>query len=397
MATVTIENLTKRYGAEEPPALCDLNLDVSEGEFLVLVGPSGCGKSTALKMIAGLEEVTEGTISIGDTVVNDYASRDRDIAMVFQNYALYPHLTVYENIAFPLSIAKMPRAEIAKAVNEVAQTLQLEPLLGRKPAHLSGGQRQRVAMGRAVIRQPAVFLMDEPLSNLDAKLRVQMRAEIAQIQRRLNVTTIYVTHDQVEAMTMGDRVALMRAGVLQQVDTPDNLYHFPANTFVASFIGSPAMNLFRARIQDDQTVVFGGHSLAITETARARHPGLAGMAGAEVILGIRPEDIEDALLFGDRPQGQTLEAPVKLVESLGSDHMAHLHIDAERVMDSDDETGENTAGSDGPEPPKDAVCVCRFGARSTVKANQTARAAVQCDWLHFFDAATGKALSRAPE
>ncbi|WP_372574290.1 ABC transporter ATP-binding protein [Ruegeria jejuensis] len=393
MSTVCIDKLTKRYDAQDEPALRSLSLDIAEGEFLVLVGPSGCGKSTALKLIAGLEDVSDGTVSIGETVVNDYASRDRDIAMVFQNYALYPHMTVYENIAFPMSIARRPRAEIDAAVKDVARTLQLEALLGRKPAHLSGGQRQRVAMGRALIRRPSVFLMDEPLSNLDAKLRVQMRSEIAQIQRRLKVTTIYVTHDQVEAMTMGDRVALMRKGVLQQVDTPDTLYHRPANTFVASFIGSPAMNLFRAQLtqsEDAQMMVtFGDQTLAVTDRARDRHPGLRTLTGDAVIVGIRPEDIEDAGLVGDAAPSWKIRAEVKLVESLGSDHMTHLRIDAEQVFDTDDDTGDVA--------PDKSVCIARFGARSTVRAGQTATAVVQCDWLHFFDPKTGEALSKTAQ
>ncbi|SHH65724.1 ABC transporter ATP-binding protein [Cognatishimia maritima] len=392
MASVTTRALTKTYEGSEKPALDALDLEIKDGEFLVLVGPSGCGKSTALKMIGGLEDVTSGDILIGEQRVNDYASRDRDIAMVFQSYALYPHMTVFDNIAFPLQIAKVPKDEIARKVEEVANILQLQALLHRKPGRLSGGQRQRVAMGRAIIRRPSVFLMDEPLSNLDAKLRVKMRSEVAQIQRTLGVTTIYVTHDQVEAMTMGDRVALMRAGVLQQVDTPDNMYHAPANTFVASFIGSPAMNLFHAACEntaDGAVLTLGGQKIAVPSAALDRYPGLKDRASGPVIVGVRPEDLEDARLKPDHPTDQVIEAEIQLLESLGSDHMAHVALNATPVHD-DEELGQEdldlTTGS------HEGICICRFSSQSRATRGETVRIAVAADRLHFFDPDTRQAL-----
>jgi multiple sugar transport system ATP-binding protein len=288
MAELEFIHVSKTYGGDTA-AVRDLNLQVEEGEFVVLVGPSGCGKTTALRMVAGLEEITSGEIRIGDRVVNELAPRDRDIAMVFQNYALYPHKTVYENLAFGLRMRKVPKAEQRKRVEEIAHKLGLADMLQRRPAQLSGGQRQRVAMGRAIVREPKAFLMDEPLSNLDAKLRVQMRAEIARIQKALHVTTLYVTHDQVEAMTMGDRVAVMRDGVLQQVDTPQHLYDAPANLFVASFVGSPPMNIFEAAVDADGTrLVFGETQLDVPGRA------LRDYAGRRVAVGIRPEEVREA-------------------------------------------------------------------------------------------------------
>jgi multiple sugar transport system ATP-binding protein len=310
--------------------------------------------------------------------------------MVFQSYALYPHMTVFDNIAFPLQIAKLPKPEIAQRVAEVAKILQLEPYLKRRPGNLSGGQRQRVAMGRAIIRQPAVFLMDEPLSNLDAKLRVQMRSEIAQIQDRLKVTTVYVTHDQVEAMTMGDRVALMKDGVLQQIDTPTAIYNHPANTFVASFIGSPSMNLYRGRLESDGArggrLSLGQSQLAVPASIYAEHPALAGRTG-EIIAGIRPEDMDDAQLAPNHPADQRLRAPVVLTESLGSDQMVHFTMDAPvaKVADQDSLDQIQVAGGTG-------VCIARFGARSTAKAGEIIDIAVDCSRLHFFDAASGLAI-----
>ena len=388
MSRVTLSGLTKRY-AGGVTAVDNLSIDVEDGEFLVLVGPSGCGKSTALKMIAGLEEVSGGEVWIGGEMVNDYAARDRDIAMIFQSYALYPHMTVFDNIAFPLQIAKLPKAEITSRVADVARILQLEPYLQRRPGNLSGGQRQRVAMGRAIIRQPAVFLMDEPLSNLDAKLRVQMRSEIAQIQDRLKVTTVYVTHDQVEAMTMGDRVALMRDGVLQQIDTPTNIYNRPANTFVASFIGSPSMNLYRARLEragDGGRLVLGQSELSVPASVFQEHPGLEGSVG-EIIAGIRPEDMDDASLVPNHPADQRLRAPVVLTESLGSDQMVHFTVDAPvaKVADQDSLDEIVVGGGSG-------VCIGRFSARSAVRAGETIDIAVDCARLHFFDAASGLAI-----
>ena len=389
MASVTLDGLTKRYDAGAL-AVDRLSLDIADGEFLVLVGPSGCGKSTALKMIAGLEEITGGEVSIGGEVVNDLAARDRDIAMIFQSYALYPHMTVYDNIAFPLQINRVPKAEIAERVKQVAKTLQLEDYLTRRPGKLSGGQRQRVAMGRAIIRQPAVFLMDEPLSNLDAKLRVQMRSEIAQIQKRLKTTTIYVTHDQVEAMTMGDRVALMNEGVLQQVDTPTAIYNKPANTFVASFIGSPSMNLFRARLSrsgDSVTLHLGTQTLAIPTTTYRDHPALTAKADSEIIVGIRPENMDDASLNPAHPQDQRLKAPVIIAESLGSDQMVHFSLDAQPAKVADRDLLDDIVITDAK-----SICIGRFDARSTARPGDTIEVAVACDRLHFFDATTGLAI-----
>ncbi|MET1416658.1 sn-glycerol-3-phosphate ABC transporter ATP-binding protein UgpC [Roseibium sp. HPY-6] len=395
MARVILKNLGKQYAGTDTATLHDLNLEIADGEFLVLVGPSGCGKSTALKLIAGLEDITTGEVQIGDQIVNEFASRDRDIAMVFQSYALYPHLSVFDNIAFPLQIARVPKNEIRQRVKDVAKTLQLEPFLTRKPACLSGGQRQRVAMGRAIIRRPSVFLMDEPLSNLDAKLRVKMRSEVAQIQRQLAVTTIYVTHDQVEAMTMGDRVALMRDGVLQQVDTPDRIYHHPANTFVAAFIGSPAMNLFRISLLDREGTLFarfGEQDLKIPESVRLRCPQLRMQAGGEVVLGVRPEDIEDAEVKSGHPADQCLDASVALIESLGSDHMAHVMLEAKSLKEVEDDDGDLSKVDFQAQGGISANCVCRFSSRSRVKTRQKARLAIDCERLHFFHPETGRTL-----
>src|SRR5881392_4204909 len=298
MAGVTFDHVTKTY-ADGTTAVHDLNLDIDDGEFMVLVGPSGCGKTTALRMVAGLEDISSGVLKIGDRVVNHVPSRDRDIAMVFQSYALYPHLSVYDNIAFGLKVKKVPKQEIERRVQNAARILDLEPFLKRKPRALSGGQRQRVAMGRAIVRQPQAFLMDEPLSNLDAKLRVQMRAEIAGLQRELKVTTLYVTHDQVEAMTMGDRVAVMRKGELQQVADPQTLYDRPVNLFVGGFIGSPAMNMLEATLERQNGGLFakvGAQSIGLQGETLTQRPALAQFEGKDVVLGVRPEDLEDIAL-----------------------------------------------------------------------------------------------------
>ena len=388
MATVTLENVNKVYD-NGFQAIYDLSLDIVDGEFLVLVGPSGCGKSTALRMIAGLEEITSGEMRIGDRVVNDVEPKDRDIAMVFQNYALYPHMSVAENIGFALKLAKVPKEEIAERVNRAAEILELTTYLDRKPGQLSGGQRQRVAMGRAIVRQPAAFLMDEPLSNLDAKLRVQMRAEIASLQRELGVTTFYVTHDQVEAMTMGDRVAVIKDGVLQQVDTPQNLYDNPVNVFVAAFIGSPSMNLFDAtvRIGDNGgSITLGPHTLSLSAAAIAARPGLRAYDGRQVVVGVRPEDLEDATQTPDAPADQRLSAPVRLIEALGSEIMVHMSIDAPTVDSGDPDAPEELPGEG------QANAVGRFNPRSAVRAGQTAEVAVATDNLHFFDAETRLAI-----
>ncbi len=372
MSAIELRNVNKVYG-NRFHALHDLSFDIRDGEFMVFVGPSGCGKSTALRMIAGLEAITSGELRIGGRLVNDVDPKDRDIAMVFQSYALYPHKTVRENIAFPLQMAGLPKTEIANRVDEAARTLELTTLLDHRPALLSGGQRQRVAMGRAIVRKPAAFLMDEPLSNLDAKLRVQMRAEIASLQRKLNVTTIYVTHDQVEAMTMGDRVAVMKGGVLQQVDTPQNLYNRPDNVFVAAFIGSPSMNLYEA-VLNGRTLTLGSNSFEIPERVFEYRPSLNGASNRQVIIGIRPEHMNDAAI---RPSSAEISAPVTLVEALGSESMLHLNIDAPWV-----DAGDPDAVADiGDEK----AAVARFSPKSTVRAGDIARVALDAEELHFFE------------
>ena len=327
MARVTFEGVSKSYG-DGLLAVDELDLEIADGEFMVLVGPSGCGKTTALRMVAGLEDITDGVVRIGDRVVNDLTPKRRDIAMVFQNYALYPHMSVRDNIAFPLKLAKLPKDEIRSRVDEAARILDLEPYLRRKPRSLSGGQRQRVAMGRAIVRQPAVFLMDEPLSNLDAKLRVQMRADIEKIQTNLGVTSIYVTHDQVEAMTMGDRVAVMRKGQLQQVAPPQELYDRPVNIFVAGFIGSPAMNMLEARV-DGHRVLLGDAPLELGEQR-----WLAAYQGRAVVLGVRPEDIEEAET-ASRNGGARLRGRVELCEALGSEVLVHFTVAARQAVTDD--------------------------------------------------------------
>jgi multiple sugar transport system ATP-binding protein len=389
MAQVLLDKVTKRY-PNGFQAVTDLDLDIVDGEFLVLVGPSGCGKSTALRMIAGLEEISEGELRIGDDRMNEVQPKDRDIAMVFQNYALYPHMSVFDNIAFALKLAKTPKPEIERRVHEAAKILELEPLLDRKPGELSGGQRQRVAMGRAIVRQPKVFLMDEPLSNLDAKLRVQMRAEIARIQRDLGVTTFYVTHDQVEAMTMGDRVAVIKGGHLQQVDTPQNLYDHPDNIFVAAFIGSPSMNLFQATMgevgEQGATVQIGSQELRVPPRVVADRPALAGYGGRAVTVGMRPEDLEDASLVPDHQPGATFQADVELVEALGSELMVHGRVDARKAESGDPDAAEETDTGDG------TTVVGRFSPRSRVSRGERAEVAVDVDKLYFFDADTGLAI-----
>jgi multiple sugar transport system ATP-binding protein len=396
VAEVTFEQVSKVY-PDGTRAVNDLNLDVEDGEFMVLVGPSGCGKSTALRMVAGLEEISEGVLRIGDRVVNHVAAKDRDIAMVFQSYALYPHLSVYENIAFGLRVKKVPKDEVDKRVQEAARILGLGDFLKRKPRALSGGQRQRVAMGRAIVRQPAAFLMDEPLSNLDAKLRVAMRAEIARLQDDLGTTTIYVTHDQVEAMTMGDRVAVMRKGELQQVATPQELYDRPVNLFVGGFIGSPAMNMLEAtlaRRNGGLAADFGDQKLTLGEHIVSGRPALARYEGRKVIVGIRPEDLEDKEVATDRPEDECLRGDVKLREALGSEIMVHFDVNARPALtedvrelardvgeDIDIEAGETTA-----------TLVGRFNARSGVRDGQTIPVAVDTRNLHFFDPETGAGI-----
>ncbi len=396
MAGVTFDGITKTY-PDGTTAVNSLSLEIDDGEFMVLVGPSGCGKTTALRMVAGLEDISRGRLLIGDRVVNHVPSRDRDIAMVFQSYALYPHLTVYDNIAFGLKIKKVPKAEIDRRVQRAADVLGLEPYLKRKPRALSGGQRQRVAMGRAIVREPAAFLMDEPLSNLDAKLRVQTRAEIAKLQHELGVTTLYVTHDQVEAMTMGHRVAVMRKGELQQVADPQTLYDRPVNLFVGGFIGSPSMNMLEATLERSNgaiTAVAGSQRVHLdAETLNAR-PALKDYEGKRVILGIRPEDIEDVALVSDAPVDKRLKGIVELREALGSEIMVHFRVDA-RPAETEDtkELAEDVHGdaAAAPPPPEsgEAIIVGRFGARSRVKEGEPTEAAVDTRALHFFDPDTG--------
>jgi multiple sugar transport system ATP-binding protein len=397
VAGVTFDGVTKTY-PDGTTAVDSLNLDIEDGEFMVLVGPSGCGKTTALRMVAGLEEISRGRLLIGERVVNHVPSRDRDIAMVFQSYALYPHLSVYDNIAFGLKIKKVPKSEIDRRVQRAADVLGLEPYLKRKPRALSGGQRQRVAMGRAIVREPAAFLMDEPLSNLDAKLRVQTRAEIAKLQHDLGVTTIYVTHDQVEAMTMGHRVAVMRKGELQQVDEPQTLYDRPVNIFVGGFIGSPAMNMLEATLEQSNgslTAVAGTQRVHLDSETLSVRPALRDYVGKRVILGIRPEDIEDSALATDTPEDQRLTGSVELREALGSEIMVHFRVDASpaetedtRELREDVQGGE--AGASTPQSDEGgAIIVGRFGARSRVKEDAPVEAAVDTRALHFFDPETG--------
>src|SRR5437764_12494234 len=404
MAQVAFERVSKIY-PDGTRAVNDINLDINDGEFMVLVGPSGCGKTTALRMVAGLEEISEGVLKIGDRVVNHVPSRDRDIAMVFQSYALYPHLSVYENIAFGLRLKKMAKQEIEQRVERASNVLGLTEYLKRKPRALSGGQRQRVAMGRAIVREPAAFLMDEPLSNLDAKLRVQMRAEIAKLQSDLGVTTIYVTHDQIEAMTMGDRVAVMRKGELQQVDEPQTLYDRPVNLFVGGFIGSPAMNMLDAIILSPNgglCAKVGEQTIALGAETLEHHPGLRAYEGKHVILGIRPEDLEDAGLAMDAPADRRLKGRLELREALGSEIMAHFSIDASAA--ETDETRELArdvgAGDSDPQigiEPGKAVVVGRFGARSRVHPGEQLEAVVDTRALHFFDPETGSGIYDSPK
>ena len=394
MSHVVFNSVGKQYenGFE---AVKDLNLEIEQGEFLVMVGPSGCGKSTTLRMIAGLEGITSGTISIGDRVVNDLPPKDRDIAMVFQNYALYPHMTVYDNIAFALKLQKLPKAEIKERVTNAAQVLELTELLDRKPAKLSGGQRQRVAMGRAIVCRPQLFLLDEPLSNLDAKLRVQMRSEITELQREVGVTTFYVTHDQIEAMTMADRVAVINRGVLQQVAPPQQLFDAPENLFVAAFIGSPSMNLMEATIQPDSvgeelSLVLGSHRLTLTAELLQQRPALRNYFDRSVVLGIRPKDFEDSSVM---PKGgQTITANITNTEALGYEVIAYFSIDAKQVvsedaLDLDDDAMVAPVSNDGT-----TMVAARFDPRTSARVGDQIQVVVDIDNAHFFDLDTGQAI-----
>jgi multiple sugar transport system ATP-binding protein len=399
MAQVAFERVSKIY-PDGTRAVNDINLDIQDGEFMVLVGPSGCGKTTALRMVAGLEDISEGVLKIGDRVVNHVPSRDRDIAMVFQSYALYPHLSVYENIAFGLRLKKMPKEEIEARVARAANILGLTDYLKRKPRALSGGQRQRVAMGRAIVREPAAFLMDEPLSNLDAKLRVQTRAEISKLQSDLGVTTIYVTHDQIEAMTMGTRVAVMRKGEIQQVDDPQTLYDRPVNLFVGGFIGSPSMNMLDAVIESSNgglAAKIANQTISLGPEALENHPALKSYVGKQVVLGIRPEDLEDAALESDAPPERQLRGRLELKEALGSEIMAHFAIKGAHA--ETDETRElaKDVGAEGTEQAigvaaDEAVIVGRFGARSRIQQGDEVTAVVDTRALHFFDPQTGNGI-----
>jgi multiple sugar transport system ATP-binding protein len=399
MAEIAYDAVDKVY-PDGTQAVHDLDLEIGDGELMVLVGPSGCGKTTALRMLAGLEEISDGEIRIGDRIVNDLTPKDRDIAMVFQSYALYPHMTVYDNLAFGLKLHKVPKKEIKERVQQAAKILKIEEFLKRKPRALSGGQRQRVAMGRAIVRQPQAFLMDEPLSNLDAKLRVQLRAEIHQLQRRLGVTTIYVTHDQVEAMTMGDRVAVMNAGHLQQVDTPQILYDNPRNEFVAGFIGSPSINLVAATLerQDGKLqVVFGDHRLTVDDQVVRNRSGLADFAGRDVILGIRPENFEDATLESDAPADRRLRVVCDLTEPLGSEVLVHFSTGAERIISSATaadagEDAEVSFGSDSEDASASTRLVARVSPKSRIAEGSEIELAVDTTRLYFFDPETGATI-----
>ena len=406
MAEITLESLTKIY-PDGTKAVSDLRLDVPTGEFVVFVGPSGCGKTTALRMVAGLESITSGRVMIDGQVVNDLPPKDRDIAMVFQNYALYPHMNAAKNMGFPLKMRGLPQREIDTRVTEAARVLGLSDTLHKKPRTLSGGQRQRVAMGRAIVRNPQAFLMDEPLSNLDAKLRVEMRAEISRIQRDLGVTTIYVTHDQVEAMTMGDRVAVMRSGLLQQIAGPKELYERPRNLFVAEFIGSPAMNLVMARVErtdGEVWAVFGPHRLRLEQTTLERHPGLSVYEGRDVVLGVRPEDMEDAAVVRETHPDRVLSVVCDIREDMGSEVYVHFNVQADAVTtrevvealvveDAEDEEARIAAGRARGEG---VTFVARLERATDARERQPLQVEVDVTRLHFFDPETGVSVNEAP-
>jgi multiple sugar transport system ATP-binding protein len=396
MATVEMDKLNKVY-ENGFHGVKDLSIDVADGEFLVLVGPSGCGKSTALRMVAGLEDISAGELRIGGRRVNEVDPQGRDIAMVFQSYALYPHMSVADNIGYGLKLRKVPKDERDKRIREVADMLELTPLLDRKPKQLSGGQRQRVAMGRAIVRNPQVFLMDEPLSNLDAKLRVQMRAEISEVVRNLNTTTLYVTHDQTEAMTMGDRMAVMKAGVLQQLGTPTECYDGPDSIFVAQFVGSPPMNLVQAKVTDGadglRLEVAPGLSLGVPASTLAARPGLRRYVGKNVALGVRSEDMEDAAL-ASAPADRRIKGKVTLTEALGSEIIVHFTFPGEPVVTDDTKLLAKEAGRDDtPIAPTDGVkWVASFAPRSRVRMGDDVEITIDVERAHFFDTESSQAI-----
>jgi multiple sugar transport system ATP-binding protein len=396
MSEIVLDDVWKVFG-DGTEAVRSFDLEIADGEFVVLVGPSGCGKTTVLRMVAGLESISKGEVAIGDRTVNDVPPKERDIAMVFQNYALYPHMSVFDNMAFGLKLQKVPKDEITTRVNDAAHILGLGELLDRKPAALSGGQRQRVAMGRAIVRHPKAFLMDEPLSNLDAKLRVQTRAEISKLQHDLGVTTIYVTHDQTEAMTMGDRVAVMRKGLLQQVDTPQTLYERPVNLFVAGFIGSPAMNLIEAGLAESNggmVVEVGGYTLPVPDEVLTERPDLRAYADRKLVLGIRPEDMEDAALLSDAPAERRISSTVDLREALGSDVVVHFTLDASPAVTEDVKELAADVGADAePEAGSEtASVVARLNPRTHVTHGDRIDLVVDTHRLHFFDVDTGAGI-----
>ena len=396
MAKVVLDKIEKVY-ENGFHAVHSLSLDIADGEFLVLVGPSGCGKSTALRMIAGLEDISGGDMYIGEKRVNDLAPQDRDIAMVFQSYALYPHMSVADNIAYGLKLRKMPKDEIESRIAQAADMLELTENLDRKPAQLSGGQRQRVAMGRAIVRQPQVFLMDEPLSNLDAKLRVQMRAEISSVVRSLETTTVYVTHDQIEAMTMGDRMAVLKAGYLQQAGTPQEVYDRPNNIFVAQFVGSPPMNLVKGtltRSSDGLSLKMGPTALTVPDSVVAMRPGLERYVDRSVAVGVRSEDMEDASLKPDVPREHHVNGTVTLVEALGSEIVVHFSLPGEEVVTEDTELLAKEAGDEAIDTSGESGVkwVASFAPRSRVRMGDDVEIAINMEQMHWFDADSGESI-----
>ena len=396
MAPVVLDKINKVY-ENGFHAVHDLSIDVTDGEFLVLVGPSGCGKSTALRMVAGLEDISTGNLLIGGRRVNDVDPQGRDIAMVFQSYALYPHMSVRDNIAYGLKLRRMPKDEIERRIAKAADMLELTPLLDRKPKQLSGGQRQRVAMGRSIVREPQVFLMDEPLSNLDAKLRVQMRAEISAVVRSLNTTTLYVTHDQTEAMTMGDRMAVMKAGILQQLGSPSDCYDTPVNIFVAQFVGSPPMNLVTGHITQGANgleVKIGDTGLQIPESVVSARPALKSFVGKPVVVGVRSEDMEDANLARDADETRRIKGKVTLTEALGSELVVHFTFPGERVETADTKLIEKEAGAEGLRvgPELGVTWVASFAPRSRVRMGDDIEVAVDVERVHYFDPETSLAI-----